>query len=183
VNSLLFVFRALGLAYQDVAIALLGRGRDGFAELKRFAGRMGLAITGILAAIAFTPLSDVWFRTVSGLSPELTAYALPAARIMVPLPFLGVCLSLERGVLMKNRLTRPITMATASEVVTIAVFFLALGWGIGMVGVTAAFTALVFGRIASTGYLIPATRLVLRDDASGEAEAPLVAGDREIEPS
>lgn len=164
VHSLLFFFRALGLSFQDAAIALLGRGREGFAELARFAWRLGLALTVILGAIAFTPLADVWFRTVSGLSPELTAFALPATRVMVLLPLLGVWLSLERGVLMRNRRTRPITWATASEVVTIAVLFAALGWGVGMVGVTAAFIALLFGKAASTFYLVTATRHALRGE-------------------
>lgn len=166
VNSLLFVFRSLGLSYQDAAIALLGRGREGYDELSRFAWRMGLAATAILAAIAFTPLSHVWFRTVSGLSAELARYAVPAARIIVPVPLLGVWLSFERGILMRNRHTRPITFATASEVVTIAALFLTLGWGVGLSGATAAFVAITFGKLASTTYLIPATRLVLREAAS-----------------
>jgi len=123
---------------------------------------MGISITVLLAVIAFTPLASVWFHHVVGLSTELAAFAIPAAKIMVPLPLLGVWLSLERGVLMRNRRTRPITWATASEVATIAALFTALAWGVGMVGVTAAFIALLFGRTASTAFLIPATRRVLR---------------------
>ncbi|MFV1987519.1 MAG: hypothetical protein ACC682_09555 [Gemmatimonadota bacterium] len=163
VYSLLFVFRALGLSFQDASIALLGRNREGFAELSRFAWQMGLTITAILVAIAFTPLADVWFRTVSGLSEELTSYALLPIKIVVLLPLAGVWLSLERAVLMRNRRTRSITFATAAEVVAIAGLFIWLGWGIGLVGVTAAFIALTVGKLVSTTYLIPYTKRALRD--------------------
>jgi len=163
VYSLVFVFRALGLSFQDASIALLGRKREGFAELSRFAWQMGLTITAILVAIAFTPLADVWFRTISGLSEELTSYALLPIKIVVLLPLAGVWLSLERAVLMRNRRTRSITFATAAEVVAIAGLFIWLGWGIGLVGVTAAFIALTVGKLISTTYLIPYTRRALRD--------------------
>jgi Na+-driven multidrug efflux pump len=163
VHSLLFIFRALGLSFQDASIALLGRGRDGFAELSRFAWGMGLTITAVLCAIAFTPLADFWYQTVSGLSPELAAYTVLSTRIMVLLPLAGVWLSLERGVLMRNRRTRPITYATALEVAVIAGLFAILGWGVGVVGVTAAFIALSAGKFASTTFLIPATRRALRE--------------------
>ena len=164
-NALLFVFRAIGLSFQDASIALLGRGREGVPELSRFGRRMGFAITAILAAIAFTPLSDVWFMTVSGLSAELTAYAITPLRITVLLPLFGVWLSFERGVLMKNRHTGPITWATAAEVLVIAAAFAIGGWGIGLVGVTAAAVALALGKLTSTAYLVLPTLRCLRAPA------------------
>ncbi len=163
VHSLVFIFRALGLSFQDASIALLGRKREGYPELSRFAWQMGLTITGILVAIAFTPFAHVWFYTISGLSEELTSYALFPIKTVVLLPLAGVWLSLERAVLMRNRRTRSITFATAAEVGTIAGLFLVLGWGVGLVGVTAAFIALTAGKLMSTTYLIPYVRRALRD--------------------
>lgn len=116
---------------------------------------LALGVSGVFAAIVFTPLADVWFRTISGLSLELTRFALPAARIVAPLPFLGVWLSFERAILMKNRATRPITFATASEVAAIALCFSGLAWGLDLVGVTAAFSAFLIGKTVSTLYLVP----------------------------
>jgi len=161
VQSLLFVFRALGLSYQDAVIALLGPGNRGFPELRRFGVWLGLGVSGVFAAIVFTPLADVWFRTISGLSVELTRFALPAARIVAPLPFLGVWLSFERALLMKNRVTRPITFATASEVAAIALCFTGFAWGLDLVGVTAAFGAFLIGKTVSTLYLVPPSGLAL----------------------
>jgi hypothetical protein len=61
-----------------------------------------------------------------------------------------------------DKRTRPITGATAIEVGGIAVFFLVFGWGLGMVGVTAAFLAALGGRVAGVSYLAWPVREVLR---------------------
>jgi hypothetical protein len=153
VQALSFIFRALGLSFQDAAIALLGKKNEHFPELARFGTGLGLAVTVGLAAIAFTPLAHVWFVTISGLSPELAEFALTPTRIMVVLPALSVLLSFERAILMQSRVTHPITVATVLEVIGIAVLFAFGGWWIGLVGVTAAFISYVGGRTLSTTYL------------------------------
>ncbi|MCG8467067.1 MAG: hypothetical protein MJB57_02525 [Gemmatimonadetes bacterium] len=159
VGSLAFIFRAVGLSFQDAVIALLGTGRDGYPEIRRFAVGLGTVMSLLLVGIAFTPASSVWFQTISGLSPELASYAVRAARVIAPIPFLGVWLSLERGVLMKNRRTGPITWATALEIVAVAAAFVAVGRGLGWVGATSAFTAILVGRLAANLYLVlPARR-------------------------
>lgn len=166
VGALSFVFRSLGLAYQDAAIALLGEGGRHFPELGRFAAWLGAATSLVLGAVVFVePLADFWFITVSGLEPALAEFALTPARILVPLPALTVAFSLQRAVLMKGRTTRPITVATAVEVAVVALTFPVLGWGLGMVGATAAFAAFLAGRTASNLYLVPRCRRVLRGGA------------------
>ena len=169
VNALGFLFRSLGLAWQDAAIALLGRDREHLPALGRFTAGLGLAATAALAAIVFTPLATVWFETISGLTPDLAAFAYTPARLAVPVVALSVVMSFERSILIKGRRTRPITVATAIEVVVIAAAFVAGAWGLGWVGVTAAFAAFVAGRFASTGYLLLPVRRSLRGAASGSA--------------
>lgn len=168
VHALSFIFRALGLAYQDAAIALLGDRQEHAGELTRFAARLSAAATAVLAAIVFTPLATVWFETISGLDPELAAFAYAPARLLVPIPALAVFFSFQRAILMKGRRTGPITVATAVEVGVVGVLFATLGWGVGLVGVTAAFLAFLGGRIASNWYLLPRARATLRG-APGEA--------------
>jgi hypothetical protein len=162
VNALGFLFRSLGLAWQDAAIALLGRDREHLPELGRFTAVLGLGATAALTAIVFTPLAVVWFETISGLTPDLAAYAYTPARLAVPVVALSVAMSFERSILIKGRRTHPITVATAIEVIVIAAAFVVGGWGFGWIGVTAAFAAFVAGRIASTGYLLVPTRSSLR---------------------
>ena len=159
VNSLAFVFRALGLSFQDASIALIGRRQEHRRELSRFTTLLALGSTAGLGAIAFTPAARMWFETISGLTPDLAAFAYVPIRLAVPVAGLSVLMSFQRAILMQSRSTRPITVATALEVSVIAAAFVIGGWGMGLVGITAAFAAFVAGRLVSTGYLVAAARL------------------------
>ena len=103
-----------------------------------------LALLVVLLAFVEGGLTDwggVYLSPGLGSSPELAAFAVWPARILTPLPALSVLLSYQRAVLVLARRTRPITVATAVEVATIAALFVVGGWIVGMVGVTAAFLA------------------------------------------
>ena len=163
VHSLSFFFRSMGFAYQDAAIALIGERFEHYRELRRFCFTLGAVATAGLALVAFTPLFQLWFITLSGLTPELTSFALLPARIIVPLPFLSVLLSFQRAILVEGRRTQHITWASVIEVTAVAVLFLTLGFGFEVVGATAAFTAFLGGRLLSTVYLAPGCASVLRE--------------------
>ncbi len=162
VHALSFIFRSVGLAFQDAAIALMGERFDHLPELRRFGRALGLATSAGLALVAFTPLSPLYFVTISGLTADLAAFAFTPALLIVLLPALTVQLSLQRAILVQGRQTRQITIASAIEVGSIAACFLTLGWGLGLVGVTAAFASFLCGRIASNGYLAWICRDALR---------------------
>lgn len=162
VHSLSFFFRSMGLAFQDVAIALMGERLENFRELRRFALTLGGATSLGIALVGFTPLSHVWFVRISGLTPELTAFALIPTRLLVPLPFLSVILSLQRAILVEGRRTKHITVASAVELAAVALVFVSLGWGLNLVGATAAFAAFLGGRLASNAYLLPSCASVIR---------------------
>ena len=162
VHSLSFFFRSMGLAFQDVAIALMGERLENFRELRRFALTLGGATSLGIALVGFTPLSHVWFVSISGLTPELTAFALIPTRLLVPLPFLSVILSLQRAILVEGRRTQHITVASAVELAAVALVFVSLGWGLNLVGATAAFAAFLGGRLASNAYLLPSCASVIR---------------------
>ena len=161
VGSLSFVFRAMGLSYQEVAIALLGKKHEHINELGRFALILGLASSAGLALIGFTPLAGVWFETISGLSHELTAFAITPTRILAPLPALSVLLSFQRAILVQGRSTHPITVATAIEVTGILIVLMILIQWSSLVGVTAAAIAFVAGRASGNTYLWPPCLRVL----------------------
>ena len=163
VPSLSFFFRSMGFAYQDAAIALIGEQFEHYRELRRFCFTLGAVATAGLALVAFTPLFQLWCITLSGLTPELTSFALIPARIIVPLPFLSVLLSFQRAILVEGRRTQHITWASVIEVTAVAVLFLTLGFGFEVVGATAAFTAFLGGRLLSTVYLAPGCASVLRE--------------------
>ena len=177
VQALSFVFRAVGMSFQDAAIALLGDRHEHVPELARFATGLAAAVTLGMGLVVFTPLSHVWFVTISGLTEELTRIALTPARIVVLLPALSVALSFQRAILVQGRRTRPITVASAVEVGSVALLFTALGFGLGWVGATAAFTAFLGGRILSNVYLVPrcAETVAAAAERGGTAVAPVTS--------
>ncbi|HET9948123.1 MAG TPA: hypothetical protein VFQ22_04255 [Longimicrobiales bacterium] len=165
VHALSFFFRALGLAFQDTAIALAGERFEHFPELRRFATGLGAATSLALAAVVLTPLSHVYFVQLSGLDAALAGFANVPARLVVPLPALSVLLSFQRAILVESRRTRHITEASALEVGTIAAVFVLLGWGLDLVGATAAFAAFLTGRVLSNTRLWFACRRALAERA------------------
>ncbi|TVR61357.1 MAG: hypothetical protein EA422_12615 [Gemmatimonadales bacterium] len=158
VMALYFLFGTLGLSFQEAVIALVGRRGEHRAELTRFAGGLAVVASGLLAILAFTPMARVWFEGVSGLEPGLAALAFLPAQIVAIGPALSVVIGLQRGLLVKARRTRPITMATVIEVTTIAILFPLLGWGLGWMGVTAAITSLMVARTLGVAFLAWAVR-------------------------
>jgi hypothetical protein len=144
----------MGLSYQEVAIALMGKRFEHLVELRRFALTLGCAASTGLGLVALTPLAKVWYEGLSGLSPELARFAFVPTMILVPIPFFSVLLSFQRAILVVGQRTRPITIATVIEVGTIAVGFPVLGWKLGVVGATAAALAFVVGRLGGTLFLV-----------------------------
>jgi len=154
VTSFVFVFRALGLSYQEVIIALIGEKKEKFKPLLNFALALAVILVSVLALFAFTPLADFWFITVSGLSEPLAEFAHLPLMIMFFFPALTVLISIQRGVLVAARNTKPITGGTITEFVTIVIIMMILISNINLVGAVAAVIALVMGRLASNIYLM-----------------------------
>jgi len=158
VGAVSFIFRSVGLSFQEVVIALLGERHEHLPELGRFGLILGLASAAGLAAMALTPAADIWLVTVSGLEPELAHFAILPLIALIPIPAFTVLLSVQRGILVNGKNTGPITWATVIEVGGVMVFFPIFAWGFGVVGVTAACFAFLLGRSASCLYLIPSCR-------------------------
>jgi hypothetical protein len=154
-NALLFIFRSFGLSYQEVVIALLGDKQEGYIPLRNFAFFMGAAVTGGTALIAFTPLAEIWFHQVSGLSLELAALAYLPTRIAVLLPAVTVLIAFQRSILVNIENTAPITWATVTEVVSIIGILYVTTRHLDFVGVVAAACAYTLGRACANLYLFP----------------------------
>jgi O-antigen/teichoic acid export membrane protein len=154
INSLVFIFRSLGLSYQEVGIALVGKNWEGYKDVKEFAYLLSGGVISILGIIAFTPLADIWFGTISGLSPELSEFAILPLQIMVLMPGLSVLLSFQRSLLVAGRKTGPITFATASEVLGIVIVMYITIIYFNLIGAVGATLAFIIGRLAANIYLI-----------------------------
>lgn len=152
VNALVFVLQAIGVAFNEVVVALLDEPRARVA-LWTFARWLAAAVTGLLALLSLTPLSDAWFSGVVGLSPVLTEMASGALWLTLPIPAARVFQSWYQGLLVHARRTRAIPEAVLVFALTSGtVFWVGVSraaWP-GVVVVVVGFTT---GRLLQTVWL------------------------------
>ncbi len=153
IYGLTFVFRAIGLSYQEVAIALLGENRDNYLKVRNFAVILGISTSLCLSLIAFTPLSRFWFQDLSGLNDLLTNFSALPLQIMVVFPALTVLICFQRSVLIVTRVTNPISISTAIEAIGIFSILLLAMLYFPLPGVVAASLAYVIGRLLAIAAL------------------------------
>ncbi len=151
-NSLVFFFRSFGLSYQEVGIALMGENNH-FSKLKNFAVVLGIAVVAGLGLVSFTPLSEVWFQRVAGLSPTLSEFSKFPLMLYTIFPATTVIINFQRAILVYSRKTEPITYATIIEVAGIILTLIIAIKFFSIVGVVAAVIAYTLGRTAAILYL------------------------------
>jgi O-antigen/teichoic acid export membrane protein len=128
--------------------------RNEFQPLLKFAAMLASVLVIVLSLFAFTPLAEFWFMTVSGLSPGMADFARLPLIIMFFFPALTVLISIQRGLLVSDKNTKPITMGTTIEFVTIVITLLILINFLDLIGAVAATIGFVAGRLAANFYLI-----------------------------
>ncbi len=147
ISGLLFLFMSCGMSFHDVVIALVGDNKRNLKALRNFALGLGVVTIGLLAGIGFTPLSYFWFHRVSGLSVELTQFALTPVKLLTVMPGLWMLVTFQRSVLVSARHTAPTTWGTGVELlIVLAALFVTIVY-LDFVGVVAAATAFLLGRI------------------------------------
>ncbi len=155
VSSLVFIFRSMGLSYQEVNIALIGKEKQNYRLLRNFAIFLGSAVTVLISVLAFSPLAGLWFINISGLSMELAGLAYLPLKILILLPALTVLLNFQRSTLITDGTTGPISVATAVELTGIIIILLVCVVFLNLTGVIAASIAFIIGRVLSNLYLAP----------------------------
>ena len=154
ITGLVFVFRSGAIAYQEVAVALLGPAREHARPIAGVGRWLAGAAALCLATILFTPLAGGYFTRVAGLSPELSHLAVWPARALAFVPVLDYLLTFQRARLILARQTRFITIAAAIESATIiAGLVVAIGL-LDVVGALGATCALFAGRLAGNLFLL-----------------------------
>ena len=156
-NGVAFGLRSLGIAFQEVVVALMDR--PGAArELPRFAFRLAGAATILILLFAATPLARGWFSTISGLSAALSALALSAIWIYVPSPAFSVLQSWYQGVLVGSRQTRAVTESVAAYLLVTS-GALAIGtFALSVTGIYVSATAVTLGNAGLAGWLMMRSR-------------------------
>lgn len=163
IHSLTFIFRSLGLSFMEVVVAISGRGAENRIPLRNFMIILAVSASLGLGLIAFTPAAEFWYHTISGLSPELTGFALLPTQVFLLLPALSVLMSYQRGVLVNARSTLPLTWAIIVEVGCIFFVLSVLIFSFNWIGAVAAATALITGRFLANLYLAPPYLRAMKD--------------------
>ncbi len=153
VGALVFIFRSVGISFQEVVVALLDPAFQRYRLLARFAWGIALAAVAGVALVGWTPVGSLWYHTISGLSLELTHYAIVATQILCIIPGLTAWLAFERGVLMTAGTTVAVSNATVLEIAFIGVTMWIAIAAFDMIGIFAAAMALVVGRLVANLYL------------------------------
>ncbi len=160
---LTLIMRAGALALPEVIIALYKTGDDD-RPLRRFS--YGLAAAGLaaMAALALTPLADLYLVGFQNTTPEVTALARQGLLLFIPMPAIVTLICWLRGVLIGRRRTVAVNVAMALRL-AVFVAVLALGLGLAWPGIPTAVWAVnlsVLAELAYLGWVAPGPRPAVR---------------------
>ncbi|HEX2833967.1 MAG TPA: hypothetical protein VHW00_13230 [Thermoanaerobaculia bacterium] len=154
VNSMAFLFRSGGVAFQEVGIALKNH-----PDVGRMAALLGACASLVMALVAWTPLELFWFQQLSGLTPGLARFAVWPVRLLILYPALEYILSFQRARWILEHRTRIVSIATAIEAVTLAVALFLTMSVFSMIGALGGAIAMLAGRLAASIYLFVCARV------------------------
>ncbi len=152
VNGLIFMVRALGIAYNEVVVAIIDR-PGGFEALKRFTRYLAIGVFAVLSILTATPLARLWFQELSGLKPELATLAHHSLWITLFVPSLAVALSWFQGILVQSQQTRAVTEAVALFAGVCSVLLISAAKWVDVTGIYAGLAALTTGSACQTAWL------------------------------
>ena len=152
VTGFLFLLRSVGMAYNEVVIALLDEPRSSGA-LRRFMVILAVVVTALLLLVLATPLASIWFERITGLRTELAVFSRRALWVALLMPAVEVVQSWYQGLLVFSRRTRGVTEAVVIYL-SAASAVLVAGVSLGRVpGLYVGLVAVTFGRLMQTIWL------------------------------
>jgi len=111
-HGAVFLFRALGLAFNEVVVAL-AVGNTAVAALRGFSWKLAALASALLALVTFSPLATLWFESWNDLDPQLATLGASAMTFALALPALSVMQSFYGGLLVRAHHTRAVTESVA----------------------------------------------------------------------
>ncbi|MFC1997085.1 hypothetical protein ACFLXI_05695 [Chloroflexota bacterium] len=139
VSGLSFMLRSLGIAFNEVVVALLDEPLS-TGSLWRFAKILAVGTTLFLIAMILTPLADIYFNRFSALPPDLAKMARFGLWFVLPTPALATLQSWYQGCILNSRRTRAIPEAV---LVFLVIVIIVLGVGITLNTITGLFVGLI----------------------------------------
>jgi hypothetical protein len=176
VSGLVFIFRSVGMAYNEVVVALLDEAGS-YNSLKRFTLWLGMGTSLLLLLLAVTPLSGIYLQNVSALSPQLADLARTALWLALPLPYLAALQSWYQGIIVQSKRTGSITVAVMIYLLVDAALLAAgVVWN-NAIGIYVGLGAMSLSMAAQTLWLwrrslVPIAAIQHRDRAATASSLP-----------
>jgi hypothetical protein len=151
-NGLVFLMRSSGMAFNEVVIAHVHE--PGWSTaLNRFAHRMGLCCTAVLACVGIPAIGWWWFSGIQGLNDDLVLLGTASLWLAAPIPWLTFMQSLYQGRLVAAHRTGAVTVSvTLYLATTIGILAFGVLWG-GLPGLPVAVAALTLGNLMQAWWL------------------------------
>ncbi len=152
-NGYMFLFNAMALSFQEAVVAILGRGQENYTTLRRFAMYLATVLGLLFALTAFTPVSGLWFRGVSGLSDRLLPFTTVPVMLLFLVPVLTTVKSWFRGRLIHEHKTGALATAVAihSVILFLCVWLGPILWQVP--GAVLAAGSLIIALLSEAAYL------------------------------
>jgi hypothetical protein len=152
VMGLVFIFRSLGVACNEVMVALLDENGSYFS-LRKFAVWLSILTSLSLLILAATPLADFWLHRISALNAPLAEMARLALWLAIPLPALTVSQSYFQGTILHSKQTRGITESVVIYLLVSALLLAAGAAWNQAAGLFIGVLAMDASMLAQTGWL------------------------------
>lgn len=172
IASFSFLLVTPGAAFNEVVIALLDRPLAR-ASLLRFMRILMVGQFVVMTTFAFSPLSQVWFGKISGLSPQMADLAVQAFRLLIPTSLISPINSWFSGAILHSRRSRSVTEGMA---VYLTVYITGLVMGGALLNTSGIFIAVGSSVAASLSQTVflgfrsrAAMRLIDQEDRAAQA--------------
>ena len=157
VMSVMFIFRAMTLAYQEVVVALLKEDAEP-GLMRSFAVILGFATGGVFVLFVLSPAGPFWYDTVAGLSDDLLGMTILPSLLVTVMPLFSAFISWYRGLLIYHGETGKIAQAVGLNTAAI-ILMVTLGPKVVEInGAILAGGAMAISHFLEVGYLFFASR-------------------------
>lgn len=157
VMSIMFIFRSVALAYQEVVVALL---KEDAAEglMRSFALMLAIGSGSAFLLFALSPAGPFWFDVVAGLSDDLLPYTTIPALIVTSMPVMSGLISWFRGLLIYRGETSKIAQAVGVNTASLVLMVTFVPMLIEINGAVLAAAAFSLSLLFEVSYLFVVTR-------------------------
>jgi hypothetical protein len=111
-SGLLFIFRSVGIAYNEVVVTLIDK-PNSYSSLRKYAFILVSITSGLLLLFTATPLSTIWFKYITALPASLIPLAKTALWFSLLIPGANAFQSWYQGIILHSGKTRGIPEAVA----------------------------------------------------------------------